>query len=297
MNLSQLQYFKTVVEVNNLTKASHQLYVTQSTLTKSIKRMQDELGGKLFDRDGKKIILNENGRICYEWICDTLQKYDAVKTAVANTEEEPANAINVAISASHFTQPCIFGFMKDNPENIVNEIYFESDCFPQIVQDPEVDVVISTLDLPEKTGNTETAVLCRERLFLMVSAEHPLAGRENCSIHEVDGEEIIQCSQNSLWTVSLEEIYQKAGMVLKTRTGIDRSHIPEAVEQGIGVIIGGRSALDSYRLKGIRIIPLTEDFCERRIYMHCRKAASEKKIVREFRRYAGDFFAMKGVNQ
>ena len=61
MELNQLYQFKIVAETNNFSKAAKRLYVSQSALSKSIKKLEDELGTELFDRTGKSISLNDNG--------------------------------------------------------------------------------------------------------------------------------------------------------------------------------------------------------------------------------------------
>lgn len=61
MELNQLHYFIVVAQTGNITKASSELYVTQSAVSRSISRLESELGTKLFDRDGGRLTLNETG--------------------------------------------------------------------------------------------------------------------------------------------------------------------------------------------------------------------------------------------
>ena len=63
MDLNQLHQFITVAETENITKASHKLYITQPALSRSISRLEAELEVKLFDRKSNTLILNENGQI------------------------------------------------------------------------------------------------------------------------------------------------------------------------------------------------------------------------------------------
>ena len=61
MNFEQLQYVLTIAEQNSITKAANQLYLSQSALTKSMNRLEDELGVKLFDRLSTPIHLTAAG--------------------------------------------------------------------------------------------------------------------------------------------------------------------------------------------------------------------------------------------
>ena len=66
MDLTQLQYFRTVARLENVTKAARELYVSQPTLSQSIARLEESLGTPLFDRQKGKLHLNEAGRIFLE---------------------------------------------------------------------------------------------------------------------------------------------------------------------------------------------------------------------------------------
>ena len=62
LNISQLYSFIVVAQNENLSKAAGMLYVSQSALSKSIAKLEEELGVELFDRRGKKIVLNARGK-------------------------------------------------------------------------------------------------------------------------------------------------------------------------------------------------------------------------------------------
>lgn len=61
MELLQLQYFLAVARLEHMTEAARNLHVTQSSLSKTIQRLEEDLGVPLFDRVGRKLRLNESG--------------------------------------------------------------------------------------------------------------------------------------------------------------------------------------------------------------------------------------------
>lgn len=65
MDIQQLRYFNTVVHLENVSKAADSLHISQSALSKQIRGLENELGVSLFDRKGKKIILNKAGMRFY----------------------------------------------------------------------------------------------------------------------------------------------------------------------------------------------------------------------------------------
>lgn len=67
MELTPLKYFVKLADVLSFTEASKELFITQSTLSLSIKQLEEELGVTLFDRIGKKIYLTDAGRDFLDW--------------------------------------------------------------------------------------------------------------------------------------------------------------------------------------------------------------------------------------
>ena len=67
MNTHKLKTFCTVVEYDSFSKASEKLFCSQPAISKQIRSLEKELGYSLFDREGKKISLNANGKIVYKY--------------------------------------------------------------------------------------------------------------------------------------------------------------------------------------------------------------------------------------
>ena len=61
MELTPLRYFVKLADVLSFTEAARELFITQSTLSQSIKQLEAELGAPLFDRVGKKVYLTDSG--------------------------------------------------------------------------------------------------------------------------------------------------------------------------------------------------------------------------------------------
>ena len=63
MSPLQAKQFLTIVKHMNLTKAANELYITQSALSQSLSKLENELGIRLFYRDGNRLILSKEGNI------------------------------------------------------------------------------------------------------------------------------------------------------------------------------------------------------------------------------------------
>lgn len=63
MELLQLKYFQTVARLEHMTKAAEELHIAQPSLSKTIARLEKDLGVPLFDRQGRQITLNPFGKV------------------------------------------------------------------------------------------------------------------------------------------------------------------------------------------------------------------------------------------
>lgn len=77
MEINQLHYFIIVAKMESITKAAGVLYLTQSALSRSIAKLETELGTNLFDRDGGRLVLNDTGRKFLEYAEEALNVINA----------------------------------------------------------------------------------------------------------------------------------------------------------------------------------------------------------------------------
>jgi len=90
INLEFYKVFYVVAKYLNITKASDVLYVSQPAVTQTIKKLEEQLGGKLFYRQSKGVVLTEEGQNLYNFIKDSLESLDNAATRFsqyANLEE------------------------------------------------------------------------------------------------------------------------------------------------------------------------------------------------------------------
>lgn len=87
MDIRVLRYFLAVVKEGNITAAAKALYLTQPTLSRQLKELEDELGKKLFTRSNQKISLTEEGLLLRKRAEEILQLVYKTKSEFLNLEE------------------------------------------------------------------------------------------------------------------------------------------------------------------------------------------------------------------
>lgn len=107
MNLQQLTYFHKIAERKNYTKASQELSVSQSNLSHSMSKLEEELGVPLFVKKGRNIEVTVHGKKFDEHVALILRELE-----LAQSEAQEAATRRMASSGWRFPIPCIIIFCR-----------------------------------------------------------------------------------------------------------------------------------------------------------------------------------------
>lgn len=96
MELQQIKQFREIARTENISKAAETLGLTQATLSQNLKRLEDELGVQLFERVGKKLVINKAGEIMYRHCDEICSTIDTLIAELAEYKGEEKKAITIA---------------------------------------------------------------------------------------------------------------------------------------------------------------------------------------------------------
>jgi DNA-binding transcriptional LysR family regulator len=100
ITLRQLEIFLSVVEEQHVTRASKKLFITQSAVSLALNEMESHLGGPLFDRDSRSLLLNDRGRYLLPLCREILYKANNICTLMNEKEGNMAGALNIVASST-----------------------------------------------------------------------------------------------------------------------------------------------------------------------------------------------------
>lgn len=213
MNLRQLQYFKTIAELEHYTRAAEVLYVSQSSLSHAIQELENELHVKLFARQGRNIKLTKHGELFYPHVKKTLE---TLENGVSQLRDyiDP-NRGTVALSAfsslDAFVSDAIVQYFSETGRVDVR-FQYEHDGFHEIhsrLINGDIDLAFSTwIDDPRIEG----VRVGTHELVLLVSESHPFTRKESISLQELDGENFATFDADSQLGVLLEQLFQERGI-------------------------------------------------------------------------------------
>ena len=82
MTLKQMNYFLSVANTGNMTKSAELLFVTQPTLSLSVRELEKEVGTPLFLKNGNRLVLTEAGEVLRDQFSQILQQYQLMQARI-----------------------------------------------------------------------------------------------------------------------------------------------------------------------------------------------------------------------
>ena len=114
MTIKELEIFNKVVSCTNLTKLSKQINMSQPNISLNIQSIEQKLKEKLFDRIGKKLILNDKGKLLHQRIQLLFQEYEEIKNLFSDNKLEGNINIGSTKSLSIYFLPHLLYEYKKN---------------------------------------------------------------------------------------------------------------------------------------------------------------------------------------
>ncbi len=180
MELLQLRYFKEACESENFSAVANKYMVPQPSISKTIKKLENELGVQLFDRNGKKISLNGNGRYFYEKINIALANIDE---GVKHFSSSSSNIVIYTQAGSRFVSLLSADFLTSHQNIFLSNINFSSDLknkydftFMQIIDD---------------MSEYEYVELMQDEIIAVISKDNPISTKDEISINDLSNEPFI----------------------------------------------------------------------------------------------------------
>ena len=183
MELLQLQYFEKIAKYQSMTKAAEELHVSQPSLSSCINRLEAELGQKLFDRSGRKIVLNSYGRYFLNLTRQILDLVNECRILPGTGMLE--GRINMGfLNYNEKMASLIDAFCKGNP-NVSMNIHGGTLSAPLVYSSYDFVVGIS-----HEMGEIFSNELELEDMttYVIVPKKHPLARKEKLRLEELSQE-------------------------------------------------------------------------------------------------------------
>ena len=286
MELLHLRYFKTIAELEHMTKASEILHVAQPSLSKVIHILEKELLVNLFDRIGKNIVLNENGRILLKYTNQIFASLEDVKAELSDLNRKLDDALTISMHAASKLLPEILSVFKKKHPNIKFAIVQHDN---KSGEEMNCDLLINSTKQKVSVDNVIT--LLEEEILLAVPKDHPLASRKRIRLEEVSNEAFISLQKGKDLSDITSSLGQDAGfepnIILESD---DPSTIRGLISVGLGIAFLPSITWHGVADSNIKLLSISNINCKRYINASCRQGRYCSDSTKLFLDFIVDFF-------
>jgi DNA-binding transcriptional LysR family regulator len=286
----QLEYFQTVARVQHMTHAAEILSISQPALSRSIAKLEEELGVPLFERQGRSIILNHYGQLFLKRVNRILKEFQEGKQELKELLDPGYGVVSL-------------GFLHTlGPEIIPNLIGAFRSHYPKVtfqLNQNNSSSLIKQIDLgefdlclitpPDTKVQIQWVKLLSEELFVIVPVGHPLGDRESIVLDEIADESFISVKKGNALRQITDQLFQEAEIQPKIVFEGEELHtIAGLVATGFGVsLIPDIKDLDPSK---IARIPVRWPKCERSIGIAWVEGRYLSPSVKQFKEFVIHYF-------
>ena len=189
MDLLQLRYFQAVARLQHVSRAAAELHVAQPALSRSIARLEAELGVPLFDRQGRRVRLNRFGAMFLDRVGRALGELDQAQHELRDAAGLAQGTVAVAAETLRTVTGLVAGFLAGHPEVSFRLVQSPAPVMSAQLQAGEVDLCVASQPL---TGpGLHTAELFSEEVLLAVPPSHRLARQTRAEVGMLAGEPFV----------------------------------------------------------------------------------------------------------
>lgn len=189
MDIRQLKYFIAVADSRNLSHAAKNLFITQPTLSQSIKKLESELNTSLFNYNDKQFTLTETGEILYHKSKRIVLDFDELIEEIHTIQKTKKQTIRVGLTALFAIQfmEQISLFIATHPNVEIHLIQAGSRKLQNMLANEEIDIGLNSFpqinnDIIMEPLHTTTQGY---DVSVVMPKDHPLANRQSIGFKDL----------------------------------------------------------------------------------------------------------------
>jgi DNA-binding transcriptional LysR family regulator len=288
MDLSQLEVFLAVAREGRFSRAAEKLYRTQSAVSQSIRKLEDEIGEPLFDRSSRDGLLTDAGHVLQEYAERLLNLRNDAQEALVELRE--LHKGKLAIAANEFTAlyllPVLAEFRRLHPMIKVTVQRALGSHIPDDVLRHNSELGVLTYDPQEP--QLHSVVVYLDELIFVVPPSHPLAGERQVSIRQLGAESFVAHIVSSPYREKVIQTFKRHKTPLHMDIELPTLQaIKRFVAMGNGVALLPEISVENELARGELVrIPVRELQLHRKLRLVYRKSASLSHAARAFLKVA-----------
>ncbi|MBP0599021.1 LysR family transcriptional regulator [Herbaspirillum sp. LeCh32-8] len=213
MDIRALRYFTETVRLNSFSRAADALHVTQSTVSKMVRQLEDEVDAPLLIRDGRKLQLTDTGRVVFEQGQQILASMLRLDAEVRDTKALRQGRLEIGIPPmiNILCTPVLKAFRERHPDIA---IVLKEDTGPQIEQrvaSGELEIGMTVLPVDPELS-LQVMPVARYPIWAVAQAGSFQKNRSTLRCAQLDGMPLVMLNNEFGLTRSLRGSFRELGI-------------------------------------------------------------------------------------
>lgn len=271
MNLRQLQYFVEVSELESVTKAADRLHVAQPALSRHMRTLERDLGVRLFEREGRGIVLTNAGIVFRDRVRTLLRELDRAQLEVKALSRSPGGRIDFGMPFSisqALTRALVKRVQQELPDVAIRIIDGWTGFIIEWLMRGKLDLGI-LYDHTLKSDVLRTEPLAAEEQFLVCAPHDKLAKCRSIRLAEVARLPLALPSREHGLRVAVDKFMESIGRTARIHTELESIvGLKQFAQEGGTYTILPRGEMEEELSAGrLKVIPIEEPKIYRTLFI------------------------------
>jgi DNA-binding transcriptional LysR family regulator len=289
MDLLQLRYFQAVARHQHVGRAAADLRVAQPSLSRALARLEADLGVPLFDRHGRRLVLNRFGAAFLARVDAALDELDQGRRELDDLAGLERGNVAVAAESLLLLDELLAGFLAAHPGVSFQLSQSPAPAMAGLLHAGQVDFCLASQHLDDDA--LEAVELANEEVLIAVAPAHRLAGRERVGMDDLAGEVFVATRPGYWQRALLDQLFAQAGRKLLIGAESDEpAAIPALIAAGLGAGLLPSTSQRHSPSHAVAWLHLDVPHCRRSLSLVWRRGAYLPTAARAFRDAATAWF-------
>lgn len=262
MDVRQLQTFIVLARLLNFRAAAEELSYSQSTVSDHIRNLEQELGVKLFERLGRKVFLNEEGKKLISPVQKMLQDAEEIHE-LFNKGEKVHGSLRIGAAetlSAFWLPPLLREYSKIYPKVRITMKMADCPELPELLEKNIIDVAFSLHDESKRKDLFQIDIFDDSTAFI-AAPDHPFSSLNKITMNKLENQSFILIESESGYCMELKKLFQKLNVKVDTIMELGSIEaIKQCVKEGLGISLLPRIAVDKEIKNGeLVMLPVETD--------------------------------------
>lgn len=293
MDLLALSYFRAVARHEHISRAADELRVAQPSVSRTISRLESELGVPLFDRHGRRVRLNRFGAAFLRRVERALSELDDARRELADAAGLEHGTVCVAAETLRALTGMLRAFLTQHPSVDLRLVESDTDAMARRLRDGEVDLCFASRTLTGPALRSTTVL--HEEVLLAVPYDHPLAAHDRIPVHALETERLITTHPGHWLRDLTDDLFATAGLDPHIVCEVNEPTVMlDLISAGLGIGLGPAVARSADPRTSLRWCHLDVPDCHRTLAVVWRQDAYLSTAATRLRDFATSSSAFNG---